>query len=171
MTENATVVKLRARFPDAVAAVEESRGETIVSVTREAIVPVCQFLHDDADLAYTYLVDLTSVDYLEHPQKRARFAVVYLLHSYTNNERIRLKVWLDEDDTVVSSVTGVWRGANWLEREVSDMMGITFSGHPDPRRILLPTDFEGHPQRKDFPVLGTQEPVVRIKGSRENFDQ
>jgi NADH-quinone oxidoreductase subunit C len=171
MTENLAVSKLRAQFPDALTAVDEFRGETTVSVKRDSIVPICQFLRDDADLAYVFLVDVTSVDYLEHPQKQARFAVVYLLHSYKNNERIRLKVWLDEGDAVVPTVTGVWRGANWLEREVSDMMGITFSGHPDPRPILLPADFEGHPQRKDFPVFGIQDPVVRVKGFRENFEQ
>jgi NADH-quinone oxidoreductase subunit C len=171
MTENLTVAKLRAQFPDAIAAVTEFRGDTTVSVTREAIVPVCRFLHDDPDLAYSFLVDLTSVDYSEYPQKQARFAVVYLLHSYKNNERIRLKVWLDEDDAVVPSVTAIWSGANWLEREVYDLMGITFSGHPDLRRILLTADFEGHPLRKDFPVFGTQDPVVRVKGFRENFEK
>jgi NADH/F420H2 dehydrogenase subunit C len=172
MTENATVARLRTLFPDAIGDVTEFRAETTVSIARQAIVPVCRFLHDDPDLAYVFLVDLTSVDYLEHPQKQARFAVVYLLHSYKTNERIRLKVWVEEDDAVVPSVTSVWGGANWLEREVYDMMGISFSGHPDPRRILLPNDWPGgFPQRKDFPVFGEQDTVPRIKGSRLNFDK
>lgn len=171
MTENLTVSKLRARFPEAITSVTEFRDEITVSVKREAIVPVCQFLRDDPDLAYSFLVDLTSVDYLEYPQKEARFAVVYLLHSYKNNERIRLKVWVEENDAVVPTVTGVWSGANWLEREVYDMMGITFAGHPDMRRILLTEDWVDHPQRKDFPVFGKQDPVVRIKGFEENFDK
>jgi NADH-quinone oxidoreductase subunit C len=172
MTENPTVARLRAQFPAAVTGVTEFRDETTVSVTREAIVPVCQFLRDDPDLAYSFLVDLTSVDYLEYPHKQARFAVVYLLHSYKTNERIRLKVWLNEDDTVAPTVSNIWRAANWLEREVFDMMGITFSGHPDLRRILLPPDWEGgYPQRKDFPVFGVKDPLVRVKGSRENFDK
>ena len=68
-------------------------------------------------------------------------------------------------------MTGIWNAANWLEREVYDLMGIAFAGHPDLRRIVLPGDFDGHPLRKDFPLLGTQQPVVRIKGFRENFEQ
>ncbi len=172
MSDNTTVSRLRAAFPQAVGEVSEFRGETTVDIARAALVDACRFLHDDPELAYTFLVDLTAVDYLEHPQKRARFAVVYLLHSYKTNERIRLKVWLDEDDPTAPSVTAVWAGANWLEREVSDMMGVTFTGHPDPRRILLPPDWDdGHPLRKDFPVFGVKDPVVRIKGSRENFEK
>ncbi len=171
MTDNATVTKLRTRFPDAITGVAEFRDEITITVSRDAIVPVCQFLRDDPDLAYYFLVDLTSVDYAEHPQKQARFAVVYLLHSYKNNERIRLKVWVDEADPVVATVSGVWGAANWMEREVYDMMGITVSGHPDLRRIILPPDWEGHPLRKDFPVLGVKDPVVRVKGSRENFEK
>jgi len=171
MTDNPTITKLRARFSEAVTGVAEFRNELTITVTRDAIVPVCQFLRDDPDLAYDFLVDLTSVDYSEHPQKQARFAVIYLLHSYKNNERVRLKVWVDEDAPVVPSVTGVWSTANWLEREVYDLMGITFTGHPDLRRIVLPPDWEGHPLRKDFPVFGISDPVVRVKGSRENFDK
>jgi NADH-quinone oxidoreductase subunit C len=171
MTENATVAALRARFHDAITAVSEFRDETTVAIKRESLIAVCQFLRDDPELAYVFLVDLTSVDYSEYPQKEARFGVIYLLHSYKTNERIRLKVWLQEDDPVIPTVTGVWAAANWMEREVQDLMGITFEGHPDPRRILLPEDFEGHPLRKDFPVFGKQDPVVRIKGFRENFDR
>jgi NADH-quinone oxidoreductase subunit C len=147
------------------------RGDVTVTVKREMIVPVCRFLRDDPDLAYSFLVDLTAVDYAEHPEKQARFGVSYLLHSYKNNERVRLKVWVDEDDPVVPTVTGVWSTANWLEREVYDLMGLSFSGHPDLRRIVLPTGFDGHPLRKDFPVEGKKDPVVRIKGFRENFDK
>lgn len=172
MSENTTVARLRAQFSDAIGDVTDFRGETTVDIARPAIVDVCRFLHDDPDLAYAFLVDLTAVDYLEHPHKKARFAVVYLLHSYKTNERIRLKVWLEEDDAAVPSMTVVWTGANWLEREVSDLMGIAFTGHPDPRRILLPPDWDdGHPLRKDFPVFGVTDPVVRVKGSRENFDK
>jgi NADH-quinone oxidoreductase subunit C len=170
MAENATVSRLNGQFPGVVVEVSEWRGETTVTIARANLLSVCQFLHDDPGLAYVFLVDLTSVDYLEYPHKQARFGVLYLLHSYKTNERIRLRVWLAEDDAVVPSVTGIWRGANWPEREVYDLMGITFSGHPDLRRILLAADFEGNPLRKDFPVFGTQDPVVRIKGSRENFE-
>lgn len=172
MSENATVLRLRTQFPQAVGAVTDFRGETTVDIARSAIVDVCRFLHDDPQLAYTFLVDLTSVDYLTYPHKLARFAVVYLLHSYKTNERIRLRVWLEEEDPVIPTMTGVWAGANWLEREVSDLMGITFTGHPDPRRILLAPDWDdGYPLRKDFPVFGVSDPVVRIKGSRQNFEK
>lgn len=172
MSENTTVAKLRAHFSNSIGDVNDAHGETTVDIARAAIVDVCRFLHDDAELAYVFLVDLTAVDYLNHPQKKARFAVVYLLHSYQTNERIRLKVWLEEDDTVIPTMTTVWTGANWLEREVSDLMGITFAGHPDPRRILLPPDWgDGYPLRKDFPVFGVTDPVVRVKGSRQNFEK
>jgi NADH-quinone oxidoreductase subunit C len=172
MAENSTVSRLRSQFPDAVTDVQEFRGETTISIRRDDILAVCQFLRDDPDMAYAFLVDVTSVDYLQHPQKQARFAVVYVLHSYKTNERVRLKVWLDDDDAVTPSVTGLWPGANWLEREVYDLMGIAFTGHPDLRRILLPADWPGgYPLRKDFPVFGEQEPVVRIKGSRQNFEK
>ena len=170
MAENLTVSRLSAQFPGAVTAVSELRGETTLTIARENLLSVCQFLHDDPELAYVFLVDLTSVDYLDFPHKQARFGVLYLLHSYKTNERVRLRVWLADDDAVVPSVTAIWRGANWLEREVYDLMGITFSGHPDLRRILLTADFEGYPLRKDFPVFGKQEPIVRVKGSRENFE-
>jgi NADH-quinone oxidoreductase subunit C len=170
MTENLTVSRLKAQFSDAISGVVEFRGDTTVTVRRDAIVAACRFLRDDPGLAYVFLVDLTAVDYSDFPDKEARFAVHYQLHSYQNNERIRLKVWVAESDPLVPTVTGLWQGANWLEREVYDLMGISFSGHPDMRRILLPADADSHPLRKDFPVFGTKEPVVRVKGFRENFD-
>jgi NADH-quinone oxidoreductase subunit C len=170
MTDNVTISRLRIQFPEAVTSVAEFRGDTTATVTRTDIVEICHFLRDDSDLAYVFLVDLTAVDYSEFPEKEARFAVHYLLHSYKNDERIRLKVWVD-DGVEMPTMTGLWSAANWLEREVYDLMGITFAGHPDLRRIVLPTDFDGHPLRKDFPLLGTQQPVVRVKGFRENFDQ
>jgi NADH-quinone oxidoreductase subunit C len=171
MAENETVARLRSQFAAAVTDVSVFRDETTVTIARDHLIPVCRFLHDDPDLAFVFLVDLTSVDYLEYAQKQARFGVLYLLHSYKSNERIRLRVWVDEDDALVPSVTGIWRGANWLEREVFDLMGISFSGHPDLRRILLSAEFVGNPLRKDFPVFGDQEPIVRVKGFRENFEK
>jgi NADH-quinone oxidoreductase subunit C len=171
MAENTTVARLRSQYAAAVTDVSVFRDETTVTIARDGLLPVCQFLHDDPDLAYTFLVDLTAVDYLEYPQKQARFGVIYLLHSFKSNERIRLRVWVDEVDLVVPSVTGIWRGANALEREVFDLMGITFSGHPYLKRILLSADFVGNPLRKDFSVFGDQEPIVRVKGFRENFEK
>jgi NADH-quinone oxidoreductase subunit C len=120
-----------------------------VRVDREAIVAVCQFLKEDGESSFDYLSDLTCVHY---PERGARpFEVVYNLFSIDLNQRVRLKV--ETDDSVgVASVTGVWPAANWLEREVYDLFGVPFSGHPDLRRLLLPPDWDGHPMRKDYPL-------------------
>lgn len=171
MTENLTETKLRAALADAVADVSEFRGDITITIKRELIAAVCQFLRDDAALSYDFLVDLTAVDYSEHPQKQERFVVTYLLHSYKNNERIRLRVWAPDGDPVVPSCAGVWKAANWMEREVYDLMGVSFSGHPKMERIILPVEFNGHPLRKDFPVEGKVNPIVRVKGFRENFER
>jgi len=171
MAEDRAISLLKERFPTSIAETREFRGEITVVVQRQDIVPICRFLRDEPELAYDFLVDLTAVDLLEHPWKVERFEVVYHLHSYQYNRRIRLAVRVPEHDPVVPSLTSVWPGANWLEREVYDMFGITFAGHPDLRRIIMPADWEGHPMRRDFPVFGTREPVVRVKGFRDNFDQ
>ena len=110
--------------------------------------------------AFDHLTDICSVDY---PEDQLRFEVVYHLHSLPLRQRLRLKTRIAEDDPTIASVTGVWKGAEFLEREVYDMMGIHFSGHPDLRRILMPEDYaEGYPLRKDFPTEG--------RGWRSQFD-
>ncbi|MCY4262021.1 MAG: NADH-quinone oxidoreductase subunit C [Candidatus Dadabacteria bacterium] len=128
------------------------RGESSFIVASASIVKCCSRLKNT--LGFTYLADLTVVDYLT--VKFPRYEVVYLLHrfgdSYEENLRIRLKVALEQDDPAIDSVTSVWSGANWLEREAYDMFGITFRGHPDPRRILMPDDYDHFPLRKDFDV-------------------
>ena len=116
-------------------------------VAREQIVDVCEYLKQSEDTQFDYLSDLTCVHY---PERGASpFEVVYNLFSINLNQRIRLKVQTD-DTAGVASVTGVWPAANWLEREVYDLFGVPFSGHPDLRRLLLPPDWEGHPMRKDY---------------------
>jgi len=110
---------------------------------------VARALRDRPDLQFAFLADLTAVDY--HP-RAPRFELVYLLVSLEHNLRMRLKVRLPGDDAHVETVCGVWPAANWLEREVWDLFGIAFDGHPDPRRLLMPEDWEGFPLRKDYPV-------------------
>lgn len=130
----------------------EALGETTLRIPREHIVGVCSFLKSAPDFAFNFLADLCGVD--RGPEEEPRFEVNYHLFSTTKHHRVRLKVVLDEGDTHVPTVTGVWRTANWHERETFDLVGIVFDGHPDLRRILLPDDWQGHALRKDFPLRG-----------------
>ncbi len=146
--ENLTGRTLRERFPEAALSIKSFRNETTILVRLGDIVRVCRHLKEDPDLRYDFLSDLTAVDRLgEHP----RFEVVYHLYSLQFKRRIRLKVQVEEGEAV-PSVTPVWGTANWHEREVFDLFGIGFDGHPDPRRILMPEGWGGHPLRKDYPV-------------------
>ncbi|PIE65943.1 MAG: NADH-quinone oxidoreductase subunit C [Deltaproteobacteria bacterium] len=145
---------IAARFPDAVVDTHHWRGDDTATVKREFLVEVCRFLRDDPELDFKMPIDVCGVDYLGH--REPRFEVVYHLYSVTKGHRVRLKVQVPEDDCEVPSVTGVWRGVDWFEREVWDMYGVRFAGHPKLRRILLYEDFEGHPLRKDYPQRGYQ---------------
>ena len=152
---------LMTAFPDAVLSVEADteRDEISARVAPGRIVDVAKWLHDTPEAAFDHITDICSADY---PDDRERFEVIYQLLSLPHRRRIRLKARLTEDDPTIASVTDIWKGANFMEREVYDLMGITFSGHPDLRRILLPEDYqEGHPLRKDFPTEG--------KGWRSSF--
>jgi len=140
-------------LPGDVTSAEIVRGELIAHVSRASIVKVATFLRDDAVCQFTQLIDICGVDY---PERAERFEVVYHLLSMKKNTRIRLKVAAGED-TPVASLTGVFPCADWFEREVWDMYGVYFSGHPDLRRILTDYGFDGHPQRKDFPLTGYVE--------------
>lgn len=137
---------IQARFPEAISDSIEFRGETTLVVQPDRLIEVCTFLRDDPAWKFDLLSDVSAVD---HFPARPRFAVNYHLYSLENNRELRLQVWLAGEQPQVASVTGVWPGANWHEREVWDLMGVKFSGHPDPRRIFLPEDFLGHPLRKD----------------------
>jgi NADH-quinone oxidoreductase subunit C len=147
---NVSVAKLQEKFPTAVLAVETFRGEVTVTVPRGEILEISRFLYSDPDLRYQFLTDLCGMDFF--PQK-PRFQVVYLLYSMNNNQRLRLKANVGEEESI-SSVETVWKAANWLEREAFDLFGISFENHSDLRRILLWDGYEGHPLRKDFPVEG-----------------
>ena len=128
-------------------------GELVIRCSVENLIEVLINLRDDDDLAFTQLTDLTAVDY---PNRPYRFEMVYQLLSITQNQRLRLLVAVDEG-AVVPSVISIFNAANWAEREVWDMFGIFFSGHPDLRRLLTDYGFEGHPLRKDFPLTGYVE--------------
>lgn len=143
-----TVQRLRERFPDAVREVTLFRDEVTVVVAREALLDACRFLRDDPEEGYAFLVDICGVDRLG---RRPRFDVVYHLLSIPHARRLRLKVQVDEGEPV-DSVTPIWTGANWFEREAYDLVGIPFRGHPDLQRILMPEDWEGHPLRRDYPM-------------------
>ena len=143
--------KLKAQFGDAVLESNEFRGELTVVVPKERIVEVCRFLKWDAELHFDLLADLCGID-MYTPVKR--YGVIYNLYSLKNKHRIRLKTFTEEDDQKVPTVTGVWRTANWHERETYDMFGIQFEGHPDLRRIYMTEEFEHFPLRKDFPLMG-----------------
>ncbi|MFQ5598623.1 MAG: NADH-quinone oxidoreductase subunit C, partial [Nitrospiria bacterium] len=126
--------------------------EVTVVLDKHRILDICRFVHDEPTLDFGLLTDICSIDY---PNEIPRFEVVYHLYSIEKNHRVRLKARVSEEDCTIDSVVDIWKGANFLEREVYDMMGIFFHNHPDLRRILMPEDFEeGYPLRKDFPVEG-----------------
>ena len=144
--------KIRDKFPDQVVRVEEHRGQVGVIVKKDKIVEMLRWLHDAPSLQLNHLADLCGVDYLS--KKDVRFEVVYNLYSIRLKHRIRIRAEVPEDDCRIDSVTSIWMGANWHERECYDLLGITFDGHPDLRRILLPEGWEGYPLRKDYPLDG-----------------
>jgi NADH-quinone oxidoreductase subunit C len=180
------------RFPDAVAGSHTYRGDATVILHRGSLLEVARFLRDDPALQMNYLTDLTAVDYSAFgkkptpaffpssgvsvkpspqipeedpwpgPPDTSRFAVVYHFYSMAHKHRLRLVVPVEEADAVVDSLCSLWPGANWLEREVWDMFGIVFRGHPDLKRILMYDGFEGHPLRKDYPVKKRQPLIGRI---------
>jgi NADH-quinone oxidoreductase subunit C len=150
------VEKLKVNFADAILDIVEFRGETTVVVSKERIVQVCNFLKTDSDLVFDLLSDLCGVDQF---QRKDRFEVVYNLYSIKNKIRLRLKVRVDEKDLHVPTVTSVWSTANWHERETFDMYGLIFDGHPDLRRMYMPEEYEYHPLRKDFPLMGIPDSI------------
>ena len=154
--QNANVVAecLRSWNPKAVAEVIEFRGETTIVVPRELLRATAERCREDAKLQYNLLSDATCVD--RYPAE-PRFELSYHLVSIPKREKVRLRVRLGGNDAVVDSLVPVWPGANWLEREIFDLFGIRFTGHPDLRRILLPDDWEGYPLRRDYPVEGYRD--------------
>lgn len=176
--DHPTLPRVKSAFPDARFFATEFRGQTTLVVPADIMHDVLTFLRDDEQTGYNFLSDIIGVDYLNYPAKArqgagatGRFAVIYNLISHRDNRRLLVKVLLDptldtqgtDDDPALHlpTVTDLWPGAEWLEREVFDMFGIRFDGHPDLRRILLWEDYPAHPLRKDYPLRG--------RGERENY--
>jgi NADH-quinone oxidoreductase subunit C len=150
MHPDAIVAVLQEALPAAqLAAAASVDLHAALYVSRDDVPAVMQRLRDHPELRFTLLAELTAVDFWP---REPRFELVYLLVSIERAARLRVKVRLDGDDPHVATLTGLWPAANWLEREVWDMFGIAFDGHPDPRRLLMPEDWDGYPLRKDYPV-------------------
>ena len=145
------IARLLSWKESAVEGVKFDRDEMTIYVARESIREACALLRDDANCPFNYLSGVTCVDW--YPSE-PRFEVVYHLLSIPNKERVRLKVRLGGDNPALESITSVWVGANYFEREVFDLFGVRFNGHPYLRRIMMPENWEGHPLRKDYPVEG-----------------
>jgi NADH-quinone oxidoreductase subunit C len=151
------VARIRRAHPDAITDSEEqpARGMFWIAVKPRFIVPVSRLLRDDPELDYKMLCDLTCVD---RPETEKRFNVTYNFYSLSRNRRLFLRVRVAEGEAV-PTLTGVFASADWAEREVFDLFGVLFEGHPDLRRIELPDEWEGHPLRKDYPIVG-KRPVI-----------
>ncbi len=158
MESSSLVALLQEVVPGAqLEAVPSIDRQTTIYVSRDDLHAVVGILRDRADLAFAFLAELTAVDFWP---REPRFELVYILVSIANRARVRLKVRLAGDDARVATVTDLWPGANWLEREVWDLFGIAFDGHPDPRRLLMPEDWDGFPLRKDYPVQIRKTPTA-----------
>jgi NADH-quinone oxidoreductase subunit C len=160
----AILARLKERFGAAILETHDHRGDHTAVVDRAGSLEVLRFCRDDPALRFDMLMDLTAVDWLRYPgrEEGARFEVVYHLYSVAENHRLRVRVPVDEDTPVVASAVPLWASANWFEREVWDMFGIRFEGHPDLRRLLMYEEFVGHPLRKDY-VINRRQPLIGPK--------
>jgi NADH-quinone oxidoreductase subunit C len=148
---------LRARFADEIIREEDFRDQQSFLIEKDSLLDICRALIDHPEADMKLLCDITCVDWLDHEeQEHGRFEVIYNLYSITHHYRLLLKVRVDGDKPQLPSVIGLWNGANWLEREVWDLFGVFFDGHPDMTKILTPDDLEGHPLRRDYPLTWEQ---------------
>jgi len=158
MEEKTILERLSKEFPGGVRETATSLGDEVVAIDKGALLQIAAFLRDGPG-KFSMLLDLTCVDYAgEEP----RFEMVYHLFSLLRNQRLRVKTRLSESDLRISSLTSLWKNADWLEREVYDLFGVHFEGHPDLRRLFMYDGFEGHPLRKDYP-LRRRQPLIRLK--------
>ena len=155
------VEEVKANFPDSVLHVKEFRGETTIIVDSAKILDVMLFLRSTPGLVYNFLSDISAVDYYPDDYgedyggtdfRPERFGVSYHIYSMLYNRRLRVKTFASDEEPVIPTITNDWPAANWLEREIADMMGVKFEGHPDPRRLLMAEDWDGHPHRRDYPM-------------------
>jgi NADH-quinone oxidoreductase subunit C len=166
MTQEEVCTQLKATFGDAVGALSETKGDRFVTVKGDKIVDVCRFLKDTTGLEFDYCQDITAVDW---PARKV-IEVVFHLYSLVHKHGLVVKVETNRESPSIPTVEGVWKAANWLEREVYDLFGVTFVGHSDLRRILLPDDWVGYPLRKDYQEAGgfhgienvRQDPLVKL---------
>jgi NADH-quinone oxidoreductase subunit C len=149
---------IQEQFPQEVLSTHSFRGDDTVIIGPESLRAAAQFLKETLELDFNFLMDVTAVDYLRL-NKKPRFEVVYHFYSLKHNHRLRLKVGVDEKNPEVETLCGLWPSANWYEREVWDMFGIRFKGHPNLKRILMYEEFKGHPLRKDYP-FNKRQPLV-----------
>jgi len=173
LAQPAYIAALQSAIPGSVTAVSYFVGDWTIVVPVEKLLDVVKHLRDAPDAAFDTCSDVTATDW---PPRAERFDVVYCLYSIRHRHRVRVKVRAAEVQPV-PSVTGIWSGANWLEREVFDMFGVNFTGHPDRRRILMPDDWQGYPQRKDYPLEGPGELLMenpedwlKLRQAREEAD-
>jgi NADH-quinone oxidoreductase subunit C len=158
MEEKNVLERLREKFPAGIKETILSLGDEVAVIEKTALAPVMSFLKDKPE-DYAMLLDLTCID---HGGEAPRFEMVYHLYSLSRRARLRIKTRVDEHDLRIASLTPFWKNANWLEREVFDLFGVHFDGHPDLRRIFMYDGFEGHPLRKDYPLRRSQ-PLIRLK--------
>jgi len=159
MTTNEIHERLKAKFGDDVGPLSEPKMDAFAVVKAERIVEVCRYLKSTPGLDFDYLEDETAVDW----PKRNVIEIVYLAISLKHRHIVKLKVEADRANPVVPSIEGVWKAANWLEREVYDLFGVTFTGHPDLRRVMLPDDWVGHPLRKDYQEAGGWHGITNVR--------
>jgi NADH-quinone oxidoreductase subunit C len=152
--------RLRRKFGDAILETHSDLGDETAVVERDRIVEIAEFLRDDRELQFDSPIDCTAVDW--HDRREPRFDVVYHLYSIRRQHRVRLKVQVPESDPSCASLTPVWRGMNWHERETWDLYGIRFTGHPNLKRVLMYEEFVGHPLRKDYPI-DKRQPLVEMR--------
>lgn len=173
MEQAAITDRVQARFGDAILAQGEFQGQYFVSIAPETLLELADFLKSDSELSLDRLMDVTAVDMIEHPMElEHRFEVVYQFMSYDLNHRFRVKVQVPDENLEVPSLWDRWGVANWMEREVFDLFGITFSGHPNLKRIMCHHDFVGHALRKDYPIRKRQQlsrPIEMILTEKQEW--
>ncbi len=162
--ENKTVIQdLKQSFPEAFLEVSSQFGDDILIIRKESLTKIVDFLYKKP-YEFTMLLDLTCVDYMGREE---RYEMVYHFFSMNHNLRLRIKAPVAENDLKIDSLTGTWKNANWLEREVFDMFGIRFNQHPYLRRLFMYDGFEGHPLRKDYP-LRKRQPCIKLRQTNDN---
>ncbi|MEG8945901.1 NADH-quinone oxidoreductase subunit C [Rosettibacter firmus] len=145
------IEKIKKQFEKSIEEVKEFRGDLSITIAKDKIVELARFLRDDDELCFETCLDVTAIDWAT---RKNRFTVVYHVYSFKNNFTLRIKANIDGEPPQIETVSSIWPGANWYERETYDMYGIVFLNHPDLRRMYMPEGFEYYPLRKDFPLLG-----------------